>query len=172
MNDELEKVQKETIVAYFNILPQNFPGGCKRKYENSKPWYPVFRSRFESENSHTWNGCADHYTAMVGNLVHVMTACAIYFIVCVVQWTMNKGRGDVTHSAPHISSLHGWLLALYRGTNNACLPGGHTKQYVECVDPTGNSTSLLLPALRFSLQCPTSLPTSFIRLDQPSGTFR
>jgi hypothetical protein len=74
----------------------------------------------------------DRYTSTVGNLVLEMAVCVIHLIVCVVQWTTNKGRGDVTHCAPHISSLHGWLLALYRDTNNACLPA--------CLEAKWNNT--------------------------------
>jgi hypothetical protein len=66
--------------------------------------------------------------------------------------SVNYAPGDAychTKSAPHISSLYAWLLAHYRKAYSDSPAGDLAKQYLECLDFTGNATSLLFAALRF-----------------------
>jgi len=63
---------------------------------------------------------------------------------------MNQETRNVTQSAPHIPSLYAWLLAHYTTAYNGSPAGGLAKQYLEFLDATGNATSLLFAALRFS----------------------
>jgi hypothetical protein len=59
MNDnELEKICKEVVVAYFRTLPQHFRGWTE---EDSGTPVSVFGAISEIRTGHLWNGSQDRY---------------------------------------------------------------------------------------------------------------
>jgi hypothetical protein len=48
MNNELGRVWKEEVVAYFKIISWNSPGGTEEIHEKPNSRYSVFRARFQS----------------------------------------------------------------------------------------------------------------------------
>jgi hypothetical protein len=47
LNYELERVWKEALVVYFNIISLNFPGGTEENHKESHSGYPVSRLKFK-----------------------------------------------------------------------------------------------------------------------------
>jgi hypothetical protein len=46
MNDELERIWKEVVMAQFMILSQNLLGGTEETHERLQSWWPVSGLRF------------------------------------------------------------------------------------------------------------------------------
>jgi hypothetical protein len=63
VNDELEMMCKEAVVAEFKVLSQHLPGGTDEK---SWSGYPVSGPRFEPETSRIRIRIVNHATTMLG----------------------------------------------------------------------------------------------------------
>lgn len=68
MDNELEMVWKEAVLAYYKVLSWNFPGGAEKKYEEPQLGEPVFGPRFESGTF--WILCrSDNYSILTLELL-------------------------------------------------------------------------------------------------------
>jgi hypothetical protein len=51
VNDEMERIRKEAVMAQFKALSQHLLGGNEEEHKKPQSEYPVFRLRFETGTS-------------------------------------------------------------------------------------------------------------------------